>query len=256
MSTKKYIIANWKMNLNFVETLSLAKKFKEKFTGFNLGEVAVCPSTLALSEVAKILKDSNVFLGAQNTFWGEAGAYTGEVSPGMLAEVGCRFVILGHSERRKYLSENYEIINKKVRAVVENEKLIPIVCIGESWEERKTDRRDFVLVEQLEQALSGVEVFGNQQIIIAYEPIWAIGTGTAIEPAEAEYAHKIIKLALNDIVGMRVVSKNFSVIYGGSINSNNVKSFANLEGMDGLLVGGASLKVDEFYKVAKEIIKK
>ena len=244
------------MNLNFAETLSLAKKFKEKFAGFNQGEVAICPSALALSEVAKILKDSKVFLGAQNAFWEEAGAYTGEVSPEMLAEIGCRYVIIGHSERRKYLSENYEIINKKVRAVVENEKLIPIVCIGESWEERKTDRRDFVLVEQLEQALSGIEVFGNQQIIIAYEPIWAIGTGTAIEPAEAEYAHKIIKLALNDIFGMQVVSKNFSVIYGGSINSKNVKSFSKLEGMDGLLVGGASLKVEEFYKVAKEIIKK
>lgn len=251
---KKYIIANWKMNLNFAETLSLAKKFKKKFAGFKQGEVAICPSALALSEAAKILKGSKVALGAQNSFWEESGAYTGEVAPKMLAEVGCRYVILGHSERRKYLSENYEIINKKVRAVIENEKLIPIVCIGESWEERKTDRRDFVLVEQLEQALSGIEVFGNQQIIIAYEPIWAIGTGTAIEPAEAEYAHKIIKLALNDIVGMRVVSKNFSVIYGGSINSKNVKSFSKLEGMDGLLVGGASLKVDEFYKVAKSIV--
>ncbi|MFH1583131.1 MAG: triose-phosphate isomerase [Candidatus Falkowbacteria bacterium] len=252
---KKYIIANWKMNLNLAETLSLAKKFKEKFVGFNQAEVVICPSNLVLSEVVKILHGGKVVLGAQNVFWEEAGAYTGEVSPGMLAEVGCRYVILGHSERRKYLSENYEIINKKVRAVIKNEKLIPIVCIGESWEERKTDRRDFVLVEQLEQALSGVEVFGDQQIIIAYEPIWAIGTGTAIEPAEAEYAHKIIKLALNDIIGMRVVSKNFSVIYGGSINSKNVKSFANLENMDGLLVGGASLKVDEFFKVAKEITK-
>jgi triosephosphate isomerase len=171
----------------------------------------------------------------------------------MLSETGCRYVILGHSERRKYLSENYEIINKKVRAVIKNEKLTPIICIGESWEERKTERRDFVLVEQLEQALSGVEIFGEQRIIIAYEPIWAIGTGTAIEPAEAEYAHKIIKLALNDIMGMRLVSQNFNIIYGGSINPKNVKSFANLENMDGLLVGGASLKVDEFYNVAKSI---
>jgi len=252
---KKYIIANWKMNLNLAESVSLAKKFKEKFAGFDKGEVVVCPSISALYEVNKVLKGSKIKMGAQNVFWEEAGAYTGEVSPEMLAEVGCRYVILGHSERRKYLSENYEIINKKIRAVIKNEKLIPIVCIGESWEERKTDRRDFVLVEQLEQALSGVEIFGNQQIIIAYEPIWAIGTGTAIEPSEAEYAHKIIKLALNDIVGMQVVSKNFSVIYGGSINSKNVKSFASLENMDGLLVGGASLKLEEFYKIAKEITK-
>ena len=243
------------MNLGFQESLNLAKKFKERFVDFDKGEVAVCPSNLALREVAKVLAGGKIGLGAQNVFWEETGAYTGEVSAEMLAEVGCRYVIIGHSERRKHLSENYEIINKKVRAVVKNEKLIPIICIGESWEERKTDRRDFVLVEQLEQALSGIEVFGDQQVIIAYEPIWAIGTGTAIEPDEAEYAHKIIKLALNDLVGMQVVSKNFSVIYGGSINSKNVKSFANLEGMDGLLVGGASLKVDEFYKVAEEIIK-
>lgn len=254
MPTKKYIIANWKMNLSLAETLILAKKFKKRFIGFKEGQVVVCPSALALSAAAKIFKGGKIALGAQNVFWEEAGAYTGEVPPAMLYEAGCRYVILGHSERRKYLSENYEIINKKVRAVIKNEKLIPIVCIGESWEERKTERRDFVLVEQLEQTLSGVEIFGEQRVIIAYEPIWAIGTGTAIEPAEAEYAHKIIKLALNDIMGMRLATKNFSVIYGGSINSKNVKSFANLENMDGLLVGGASLKAEEFFKVAKSIV--
>ncbi len=255
MKSKKYIVANWKMNLNFSETLNLAKKFKKKFHGFKSGEIVVCPSVLALKDAVKIFKGSGVSIGAQNVFWEEKGAYTGEISPEMLAEIGCEYVILGHSERRKYLSENYEIINKKVRAVVKNEKLTPIICIGESFEERKTDRRDFVLVEQLEQALSGIEILGDQKIIVAYEPIWAIGTGTAIEPSEAEYAHKIIKLALNDIVGINAVSKNFSIIYGGSINSKNVASFSDLENMDGLLVGGASLKADEFFKVAKEITK-
>ena len=253
--SKKYIIANWKMNLNLAESVNLAKEFKEKFVDFNEGEVAVCPSTLALSEVAKALKGSKIKFGAQNVFWEDKGMYTGEISADMLAEVGCQYVILGHSDRRKYLFENYEMIHKKVRAVVETEKLTPIVCIGETMEEKKSDKRDFVLVEQLQQALSGIDVFGNQKIIVAYEPVWALGTGTAIEPSEAEYAHKIIKLALNDMFSMRVVVKNFSVIYGGSINSKNVKSFANLEGMDGLLVGGASLKADEFYKVAKEITK-
>ena len=252
---KKYIIANWKMNLSFAESLSLVKEFKEKFAGFNEGEVVVCPSTLALTEAAEILKASAVKLGAQNVFWEDKGMYTGEISADMLAEIGCQYVILGHSDRRKYLFENYEMIHKKVRAVLETEKLTPIVCIGETMEEKESDRRDFVLVEQLQQALSGIDVFGEQRIIVAYEPVWALGTGTAIEPAEAEYAHKIIKLALNDMFGMQVISKNFSVIYGGSINSKNVKSFANLENMDGLLVGGASLKADEFYKVAKEITK-
>lgn len=255
MKLKKYIIANWKMNLNFSETLSAAKKFKKKFNGFKSGKVVVCPSALALKDAAKIFKGCGIALGAQNVFWEEKGSYTGEISPEMLVETGCEYVILGHSERRKYLSENYEMINKKARAAVKNEKLTPIICIGESFEERKTDRRDFVLVEQLEQALSGVEILGDQRIIIAYEPIWAIGTGTAIEPSEAEYAHKIIKLALNDIVGMSTVSKNFNIIYGGSINSKNVASFSNLENMDGLLVGGASLRVDEFFKVAEEVTK-
>jgi len=255
MSNKKYIIANWKMNLNLAESVSLAKKFKEKFAGFDKGEVVICPSFLALTETAEILKGSAVKVGAQNVSWENKGAYTGEVSAGMLAEAGCRYVILGHSERRKYLFENYEMIHKKVRAVLEVKNLTPIVCIGESLEEKQSDRRDFVLIDQLQQALSGIDIFGEQEIIVAYEPTWAIGTGTAIEPVEAEYAHKIIKLALNDMFGMQVNNKNFRIIYGGSINQQNVKGFHNLENMDGLLVGGVSLKADEFYEVAKEITK-
>jgi len=255
MPTKKIIIANWKMNLSLAETMALAKKFKEEFFGFDQGEVAVCPSSLYLSEVAKALKGSKLKLGAQNVFWEDKGAYTGEISADMLTEIGCQYVIIGHSERRKYLFENYEMIHKKVRAVLETEKLIPVVCIGETIEEKESDKRDFVLVEQLQQALSGIDVFGDQQIIVAYEPIWAIGTGTAIEPSEAEYAHKIIRLALNDMFGIQVIVKNFKIIYGGSINSKNVKEFTDLEDMNGLLVGGASLKADEFFKVVKEITK-
>jgi len=255
MPAKKYVIANWKMNLNLAQTLSLAREFKKKFAGFSQGEVVICPSSPALTAAAKALKGSRIKLGAQNVFWEDKGAYTGEVSPDMLVEAGCQYVILGHSERRKYLSENYETIHKKIRAVIETEKLTPLVCIGESLEEKRSDKRDFILVDQLQQALSGIDVFGQQLIIVAYEPIWAIGTGAAIAPKEAEYAHKIIKLALNDMFGMQVVSKNFRIIYGGSINSKNVKDFNNLENMDGLLVGGASLKAEEFYKIAKEITK-
>lgn len=249
------------MKLNLAETLSLVKKFKKKFAGFDRGEAVVCPSATALFEVNKVLKGGSIKLGAQNVFWEENGPYMGEISPSMLVEIGCDYVVIGHSERRKYALENYEMIHKKVRAVLRTEKLTPIVCIGENFEERKTDRRDFVLVEQLEQALSGIDVFGEQKIIIAYEPSWAISTavgtatGTAIEPAEAEYAHKIIKLALNDMFGVPVVSKNFRIIYGASIDAKNIKGFANLENMDGVLVGGASLKVDEFYKIAEEITK-
>ena len=150
--------------------------------------------------------------------------------------------------------ENYEIIHKEIKAVLQVEDLIPIVCIGENWDERKTDRRDYVLYDQLQQALSGIDVVGDQKIILAYEPIWAIGSGTAIEPSEAEYAHKIIKLTLNNMFGMEIVNNNFKIIYGGSINPKNVKGFVGLENLDGMLVGGASLDADEFYSVVKAVL--
>ena len=247
---KKIIIANWKMQLSLEESANLAREIKEKFSAFKDKEVAVCPNFISLSEVGKILKGGKIKLGAQDVFWEAKGAYTGEISPAMLAEVGCEYAIIGHSERRKHLLENYEIIYKKLKAVLDLGGMTPVVCIGENWDERKTDRRDFVLMEQLEKALGGIEVIGGQQIIVAYEPIWAIGTGTAIEPAEAEYAHKIIKIQLNEMFGMEAAKNNFRVIYGGSISSKNAGDFAKLENLDGLLVGGASLDAGEFYKVA------
>lgn len=250
----RIIIANWKMNLNLAESRDLAKKMSEKFASLNDGTVVVCPSYLSVTEVGSIIKNTPLKLGAQHVFWEAKGAYTGEVSAEMLMEAGCEYVIIGHSERRKYLLENYEMVNKMVKAVINTEKLIPVVCIGENWDERKTDKVDFVLVDQLQQALGGVNIIGDQQIIIAYEPIWAIGSGNAMEPSEAEYSHKIIKLALNGMFGMQTVNRNFRIIYGGSINSKMVKGFVDIDHLDGLLVGGASLDAEEFYQVAKIIL--
>jgi triosephosphate isomerase len=251
----KVIIGNWKMKKGLAESAALAKEIVEKFKNFTVEgkEVAICPTSVALTEVAKFLKKSQVKLGAQNVFWEDRGAYTGEVSPQMLIEAGCQYVIIGHSERRKYLLENYSMIHQKVREVLNTGSLIPVVCIGEENEDRKTDRRDFVLLSQLQQALGGIDIAGKQKIIVAYEPVWAIGSGTVIEPSEAMYAHKIIRLALDDMFGMQVVEKNFQIIYGGSVTGKNVKQFSNLENMDGLLVGGASLEADEFYKICKGI---
>lgn len=251
----KIVIANWKMKLSLKETVELAKKMKDKFRGFNNGTVVICPNFISLLEVKKIIKGSPLKLGAQDTFWEDKGAYTGEISPDMLVEAGCEYVIVGHSERRKYLLENYAMIHQEIRAVLSVNNLTPILCIGEDADERKTDRRDFVLVDQLQQALGGLNPLLNQKIIIAYEPIWAIGSGIAIEPAEAEYAHKIVKLTLNDMFGMKVAKENFSIVYGGSISSKNVKGFIDIENMDGLLVGGASLNAEEFHKVAKAMIR-
>ncbi len=255
MHDEKIIIANWKMKLNLKETSDLLKKIKVKFKNVKKGEIAICPNFISLLEAKEILKKSNIKLGAQDVFWEGSGAYTGEISPSMLEEAGCKYVIIGHSERRKYFMENYEMIHREIKAVLAVEDLIPIVCVGENWDERKTDRRDFVLFDQIQQALGGIRWSGEEKIIIAYEPIWAIGSGTAIEPKEAVYAHKVIKLTLNDLFGVDVVKNNFKIIYGGSINSKNVKNFVGLENIDGVLVGGASLDPEEFYKVVQALTK-
>ena len=255
MTKNKIVIANWKMKLTLAESLEMAKKFKEKFKGFKEGEVVICPSFMVLDEISRLLKKTDLKVGAQDVFFEESGAYTGEISPIMLLEAGCQYVIIGHSERRRFLLENYAMIHQKVKEVLNVSGLTPIVCIGEESEERKTDKRDFVLVDQLQQALGGINILESQQIVVAYEPVWAIGSGLTIEPAEAEYAHKIIGLALKDMFGLGVVNKNFRIIYGGSVTSKNVKSFADLENIDGLLVGGASLDPEEFYKIAKGILK-
>jgi len=242
------------MQLSFAETIELTKKIRNKFKRFKGGTICVCPNFVSLIEIKGILDDTDIKLGAQDVFWEEKGAFTGEVSPIVLKEVGCDFVIIGHSERRKYMRENYEMVHKKIRTCL-NLGLTPILCIGESWEERKTDRRDFVLIDQLQIALGGLDIIGNQQIVIAYEPIWAIGTGSAIERPEVEYAHKIIALALNQMFTIEKINKNFRIIYGGSISSRNVNNFIGIDNMDGLLVGGASLETEEFYSVASAMVK-
>jgi triosephosphate isomerase len=253
MQKGKIVIANWKMNLSIAESIVLAQRMKEKFSGFPANSLVVCPDFVSIYEVAQILKDTIVAIGAQDVFWEKKGAYTGEISTDILSEAGCKYVIIGHSERRRYVLENYEMIHKKIKAVLSSESQVPIVCLGENWEERKTDRRDFVLFDQIQQALTGITPKGGQNIILAYEPIWAIGSGTSIEPAEAEYAHKVIKMTLDDMYGDKIVNDNFQIIYGGSINAENVSGFVNLENIDGLLVGGASLDTDVFYQVAQAI---
>lgn len=255
MKKEKIIIGNWKMKLSLFETTALAERIRDKLKDISGVELALAPGFISLVGVADILQGSNIKLCSQDVFWEMQGAYTGEVSPMSLKEAGCSYTMIGHSERRKFLMENYEMIHRKIKAVLETESLIPVVCIGENWEERKTDRRDFVLFDQLQQALGGLKISEEQKIIVAYEPIWAIGSGTSIEPAEAEYAHKVIKLTLNDMFGQAMVERNFKVIYGGSINSKNVVGFLGLKNIDGVLVGGASLDEEEFYKVVKAIAK-
>lgn len=250
----KIVIGNWKMKKDLKGSLELSKDLKEKFEGFKKEEVVVCPDLISLKSVKRNLSGTNIQLGAQNVFWEEQGSFTGEVSPPTLRQAGCNYVIIGHSERREYLLENYSMIHQKVKAVLGTKGLTPIVCIGEGMEDKKSDKRDIVLTDQLQQALAGLQIVKEQRIIVAYEPVWAIGSGTPIKPKEAEYAHKIIRLALNDMFGMAVVNDHFRIIYGGSVTGANVKEFAGLENIDGFLLGGASLDAKEFYKVAKSVL--
>lgn len=239
------------MKLGIQESLDLAKDIQKNFKNFQGAEVVICPGFLPLVKIKETLKNSSIKLGAQNIFWDSRGAYTGEVSYEDLEEAGCAYVILGHSERRQYLQENYAMIHKKIKIAIQKSKLAPIVCIGETKEEKKSGKRDFVLSDQLQIALSGLNIAKNQQIIIAYEPLWAIGSGVSIKPENAEYAHKIIYLNIKDMFGFDIAKNNFKIIYGGSVTSQNSKSFLETPGVDGLLIGGASLNADEFYKIAK-----
>ena len=248
------IIGNWKMKKDLSESVQLARDLNEKFQDFEQGEVAVCPEHVALTSVKEELKDTPIKLGAQNVFWESKGSFTGETPPQTLKQAGCEYVIIGHSERRRYLLENYSMIHQKVKEVLDAEDITPVVCVGESMEDKESEKRDYVIIDQLQQALGGVYIGKDQRVIVAYEPVWAIGSGMPIKPEEAQYAHKIIKLALKDMYGLETIDNNFRIIYGGSVNSDNVEDFAHLENLDGLLLGGASLEAEEFYKVAQSIL--
>jgi triosephosphate isomerase len=254
--SSKIVIGNWKMKKDLKESIDLAKNLKEEFKDFNKGEVAVCPDFVSLKSVKRNLSGSGVKLGAQDVFWEKDGSFTGEVPAETLKQAGCEYVIIGHSERRRYLLENYSMIHQKVKAVLDVNGLTPVVCVGESIEDKESDKRDYVIIDQLQQALGGINIMEKQEIIVAYEPVWAIGSGVPIKPKEAKYAHKIIKLALNDMFGIGTANNNFRVIYGGSVNSKNVKDFVGLNNLDGLLLGGASLDAKEFRKVAAELLRR
>lgn len=230
----KYIIANWKMN---PKTLAEAKRL---FNAVKKAKKAIiCPPFVYLSEL------KGLDLGAQNCFWEKEGAYTGEVSCSMLKSLGCKYVLVGHSERRKYFKEDKDV-NKKVKAVL-NAKLIPVFCIGETKEERNQNKTDAVLKEQISSGLDGVKL---SSIIIAYEPRWAIGTGSPCDVEEAQKMKLFIQKILSKTYGR--ASLKVPILYGGSVKSNNAKAYIQEAGFNGLLVGGASLDAKEFIKIVKE----
>jgi len=243
------IIANWKMNLGLSQSKFLANDFANKFKNTDK-EIVICPDFVSLDSVGEIIREEGkIKLGAQDVFWQSFGSYTGEVCYGSLEEAGCEYVILGHSERRQNLGETDEMVNKKVKAILALSKITPIICIGESLQDRQKNNYESFLTKQIELALKDIDL-KNKKAIIAYEPIWAIGTGEPIQAQDAEAVHKMIYAQVETLFGAEVAQNNFKIIYGGSVKGQNVKNFINLERIDGFLIGGASLNADEFYNIA------
>lgn len=251
--SKPIFIANWKMNLSLKETMQLTKEMLKGFKNFrNNFEIVICPAFTALTEVSKLLKRAKIKLGAQDLFWEEKGAYTSNISGKMLKEIGCKYAIVGHSERRQYLNETDEMVRLKIKAALK-EDLTPIICVGETFEERQQGQKDYIIIKQVNKALNGIFLSNNQNIVIAYEPVWVIGSGQAVAPEEAEYTNQVIKQTLIDLYNHKKTEQNFRIIYGGSVNGDVIKSFLDQPNINGVLVGGASLKAREFVEIVKKL---
>jgi len=212
-------------------------------------EVAVAPPFTALSAANQALKGSPVFVSAQNSFWAESGAYTGEISPKMLVDVGCRFAIIGHSERRQFFQETDEGVNKKAAALLKA-GIIPIVCLGETLAERKEGRAFSVAEKQLRAGLKELTVKGPRDFVIAYEPVWAIGTGQTATPEQAEEIHAFLRKLLAEIFSP-AIALAARILYGGSVKPDNTAELMAMGDIDGALVGGASLEVKSFFQIVK-----
>jgi triosephosphate isomerase len=246
---KKVIAGNWKMNKTVREAVEFVTKLKSLAASISQSEceIVVCPPFTALYAVAGIIKGTNIHLGAQDTFWEQKGAFTGEISPTMLYEVGCEYVIVGHSERRQYFNETNEMVNKKMLAVL-SVGLTPIVCVGETLEEREGNRTFDVIEGQVRGCLKGIDGAKADKIIIAYEPVWAIGTGRNATPEQAQEVQSFIRRLYGEMYNPEV-SLRIPILYGGSISPNNISSLIHQPDVDGGLVGGASLDVEAFVKI-------
>ena len=249
---RKVIAGNWKMNNDVKGTQNLLSKLSSGLSMENLNcDVIVCPPFTSLFEAQQLLKDTKIKIGAQNMYYESSGAFTGEISASMLKSVGCEYVILGHSERRTIFGENDELINKKIKKANES-GLKPIFCIGELLEEREAGLTKKIIEKQVKSGLNDISSEEMTRIIIAYEPVWAIGTGKTASPEQAEEVHEIIRNLIKEKYGISI-SEKIVIQYGGSVNSNNARDLLFQENIDGALVGGASLKVDSFIGIVQAI---
>lgn len=244
---KPFIAANWKMHKTIPEAEEFLSEFMPLVREVNDVAIIIAPPFTSLARVAERCKGSNILLAAQDTFFEEKGAYTGEISPVMLSDIGCSHVIVGHSERRHFFFETDEVVNKKINAA-RKQNLGVILCIGESLAEREAGETYEVLKRELEGGLKGVE---SADLVIAYEPIWAIGTGKTASPEQAQEAHAFIRECLITTYGKK--ADELCIIYGGSVTPENVDALMRCRDVDGALVGGASLKPESFARIVKFI---
>lgn len=244
---RKWIVAgNWKMNNSIAESVCLATEIKQGVSGLTNGQVVVAPPFTALQSVNDVLRGSAVALAAQNMYFENKGAYTGEVSPLMLRDAGCSYVLVGHSERRKYFLESDELVNAKALSALAA-GLRPIICVGETEAERNKGVTESVVGRQVRAALAGVAVEKLPEIVIAYEPVWAIGTGKVATPEQAEDVHDFIRRLMVEIYGC--VAEDVRILYGGSVTKDNIAELIAMKDIDGALVGGASLQAAGFLGI-------
>jgi triosephosphate isomerase len=249
MQRKPIVAGNWKMNKTIGEALHLVDSMLPELERVRDVERVICPPYTALPILANRLAGSEISLGAQNVFWESEGAYTGEISPLMLKDF-CRYVIVGHSERRAYFGETDETVNKRLEAVLGHE-MTPILCVGETLEENEAGQTAAVVQRQVRIALSGIQLGKDRAIVIAYEPVWAIGTGRAATADGAnEVAKTCIRSTLHEILG-ETMARRTRILYGGSVKPNNAQEFFSQSDIDGALVGGASLKVSDFIAIVQ-----
>lgn len=243
------IAGNWKMNGLTRESVELAASVRRLLDGFEGAEVVVCPPFTALGAVRGALEGSRIRLGGQDIHWEAKGAFTGEISPAMLKDVGCSYVILGHSERRHILGETNDMVNRKLKAAL-GAAMTPIVCVGELLEERNMKVTREVIERQIAKAFEGVSAQDASGAVVAYEPVWAIGTGLTATPAQAQEIHHFVRNLLSRKYG-EATANTLRILYGGSVKPDNIRNLMAQPDVDGALVGGASLQASDFSKIVR-----
>ncbi len=249
---KPIVAGNWKMNKTVEEAVDLVKDIKQDLADVSQVDVVLCPPFTALKSVGDVIAGTHIDLGAQNMHWEKSGAFTGEIAPGMLRELFCHYVILGHSERRALFGETDDIVNRKVKAAL-GINLRPIVCVGETLEEREANRTEAVVGGQLRGSLAGLSARDLVDVIIAYEPVWAIGTGRTASPEQAQAVHAYIRGVLAEIAN-EDLAQSLRIQYGGSVKASNARELFGQPDIDGGLIGGASLEARSFVDIVRAAI--